>query len=50
MILTTQQSGEHHVTIPYHRPIKVGTLQDILEAVAAHRRMTVQNLIHALGL
>jgi hypothetical protein len=50
MILTTQQSGEHHVTIPYHRPIKVGTLQGILKAVAAHHRMTVQDLLHTLGL
>ena len=24
--LTTQANGEHHVTIPNHNPLKVGTL------------------------
>ena len=28
--MTTQQHGQHHVTIPDHNPIKVGTLADIL--------------------
>ena len=50
IILTTQRGGEHHVMIPHHRPIKVGTLQDILKAVAAHHRMTVEELIRELGL
>jgi len=28
--LTTQENGEHHLTIPAHDPIKVGTLNSIL--------------------
>lgn len=28
--LTTLQNGEHHLTIPAHNPIKVGTLAEIL--------------------
>jgi predicted RNA binding protein YcfA (HicA-like mRNA interferase family) len=24
--LTTQENGEHHITIPNHSPIKIGTL------------------------
>lgn len=34
--LTTQQRGEHHVTIPDHKTLRVGTLAGILAEVAAH--------------
>lgn len=34
--LTTQQGGEHHVTIPDHSSVRVGTLSGILSDVAAH--------------
>lgn len=27
--ITTQRNGEHHVTIPVHDPIKIGTLNAI---------------------
>jgi len=36
MRLTTQQGGEHHVTIPDHASLRVGTLASILANVAAH--------------
>lgn len=28
--LTTERKGEHHVTIPKHKPLRVGTLSSIL--------------------
>jgi predicted RNA binding protein YcfA (HicA-like mRNA interferase family) len=34
--LTTQQGGEHHITIPRHSPLRVGTLNAILKDVAQH--------------
>ena len=34
--LTTQRGGEHHVTIPVHDHLRVGTLSAILSDVAAH--------------
>jgi predicted RNA binding protein YcfA (HicA-like mRNA interferase family) len=34
--LTTTQQGEHHVTIPRHDPLKIGTLVGILGDVAEH--------------
>ena len=34
--LTTQQQGEHHVTIPDHDPLRIGTLSSILRDVAEH--------------
>ena len=43
--LTTQRSGEHHITIPKHDPLKVGTLSSILHAVAEHFLKTKEELI-----
>jgi predicted RNA binding protein YcfA (HicA-like mRNA interferase family) len=34
--LTTQQGGEHHVTIPDHASLRVGTLASIIADVAGH--------------
>ena len=34
--LTTVQGGEHHITLPNHDPLRVGTLAAILGEVAAH--------------
>jgi predicted RNA binding protein YcfA (HicA-like mRNA interferase family) len=36
MRLTTNLHGEHHVTIPRHDPLRVGTLSGILGDIAAH--------------
>ena len=36
MRVTTQQNGEHHVTIPDHDFVKIGTLAGILGDVATH--------------
>jgi predicted RNA binding protein YcfA (HicA-like mRNA interferase family) len=48
--LTTERFGTHHVTVPNHSPIKLGTLSAILKAVAAHHRMSVEQLVHLLNL
>jgi predicted RNA binding protein YcfA (HicA-like mRNA interferase family) len=50
MRLTTERGGQHHVTVPNHSPIKLGTLTGILKAVAAHHKLTVENLVRQLGL
>jgi len=34
--LTTFQNGTHHVTIPNHKPIKLGTLSGILKDISQH--------------
>jgi predicted RNA binding protein YcfA (HicA-like mRNA interferase family) len=36
MRLTTPQGGEHHVTIPDHASLRIGTLAGILADVATH--------------
>ncbi len=43
--LTTSRNGTHHVTIPDHRPIKVGTLSGILGDIASHHQMTREELL-----
>ena len=34
--LTTNENGVHHITIPAHKPLKVGTLSSILKDIATH--------------
>ncbi len=34
--LTTEINGEHHITIPNHNPIKLGTLSGIVGDIAIH--------------
>jgi predicted RNA binding protein YcfA (HicA-like mRNA interferase family) len=36
MRLTTQQGGEHHITIPDHASLRIGTVAGILADVATH--------------
>jgi predicted RNA binding protein YcfA (HicA-like mRNA interferase family) len=48
MRLTTQQQGEHHVTIPCHDPLRVGTLAAILAEVAAHFGLSREELADLL--
>jgi predicted RNA binding protein YcfA (HicA-like mRNA interferase family) len=43
--LTTLQNGEHHITIPNHSPIKLGTLSGIISDVASHLDKTKEELI-----
>jgi predicted RNA binding protein YcfA (HicA-like mRNA interferase family) len=46
--LTTTAGGEHHLTIPRHSPLKVGTLNSILNDVAAHFGRSKADLIREL--
>jgi predicted RNA binding protein YcfA (HicA-like mRNA interferase family) len=48
MRLTTEQGGEHHVTIPRHDPLRVGTLGSILAEVADHFGMSRDEIIERL--
>ena len=48
--LVTSIEGEHHVSIPNHRSIKVGLLNGILKEVAQHFRLTRDEILEKLGL
>ena len=46
--LTTQVPSEHHITIPAHDPIKVGTLSAILKDVGEHAGLDRADLLGVL--
>jgi predicted RNA binding protein YcfA (HicA-like mRNA interferase family) len=48
MRLTTYSNGEHHITIPAHDPLKVGTLSAILSDIAAHFNKTKDQVVKDL--
>jgi len=48
MRLTTTQGGEHHVTMPSHGSLRVGTLSAILRDVAEHLNIPKQTLVETL--
>jgi hypothetical protein len=48
MRLTTAERGEHHVTVPRHDALRVGTLSAILADVADHFSLTRAELSERL--
>ena len=46
--LTAHRPSEHHVTIPRHDPLKIGTLNSILRDVAEHHRLDRDKLLERL--
>ena len=46
--LTSAQKGEHHITIPNHNPLRVGTLTAILADIGEHFSMTRDECIQKL--
>ena len=48
--LTTEEKGSHHVTIPKHDALKLGTLASILDDVAGHFGISRNELMLRLRL
>ena len=46
--VTTLQGGEHHLTIPPHNPLKIGTLSALLNDIAQHFNLTRDELLSRL--
>jgi predicted RNA binding protein YcfA (HicA-like mRNA interferase family) len=46
--LTTQRQGEHHVTIPDHDSLRVGTLGGLLAAIGRHHKLSRDQLTRLL--
>jgi len=46
--VTTLQGGEHHVTIPDHSALRLGTLSSILTDVARHLGLSREALVEQL--
>jgi len=47
-LTSTYKVTEHHLTIPRHKLLRVGTLNGIINEVAAYLEMEKQNLIDDL--
>ncbi len=46
--LTTNQSGTHHITIPNHNSLRIGTLSSIISDIADHLEIEKSKLIKEL--
>ncbi|MCM2264392.1 MAG: type II toxin-antitoxin system HicA family toxin [Desulfuromonadales bacterium] len=46
--LSTSENGEHHITVPAHNPLKIGTLASILSDIESHHKMTREQLLDRL--
>ena len=46
--LTSAIKGEHHITIPKHKPLKIGTLNNILSDIARYLEKDKQSIIEEL--
>ncbi len=48
--LTTSENGTHHVTIPNHNPLRVGTFAAILDDIANHFKISRSELLSKIKL
>lgn len=48
--LTTLQDGEHHITVPNHAPLRLGTFKSILRVLATHHGISVEELLERLDI
>jgi predicted RNA binding protein YcfA (HicA-like mRNA interferase family) len=46
--LTTHRNGDHHITIPKHKILKIGTINNILVDIASHLELDKFILIKEL--
>ncbi|RKZ93206.1 MAG: hypothetical protein DRR19_01835 [Candidatus Parabeggiatoa sp. nov. 1] len=47
-LTTSSENGEHHITIPQHEALRVGTLAAILDDVAQHFQISRDELLEQL--
>lgn len=46
--LTTLEKGQHHITIPNHSPLRIGTLASIFHNIADHFKISREDLLKKL--
>jgi predicted RNA binding protein YcfA (HicA-like mRNA interferase family) len=47
-LTSTSKGFEHHITIPRHKPLRVGTLSNIVNEIAAYLEIERQKLVKEL--
>ena len=48
VVLETEKPSHHRLAIPDHRNLRVGTLNNILRAVAEHKNITREDILNTL--
>lgn len=48
IILQTQEPSQQRIAVPAHNPLRIGTLNSILAAVAAHKNVTKETILRGL--
>ncbi len=48
IMVTSIKNGEHHLVIPNHNPLKVGTFNGIISQVAQHFQLTKEEVLNQL--
>jgi predicted RNA binding protein YcfA (HicA-like mRNA interferase family) len=46
--LTTNENGIHHITVPNHNPLRIGTISNILSDIAGHFQLSKKELLETL--
>lgn len=42
--LTTKEMGEHHITIPAHATLRIGTLNSVIHDIADHFKVSKEDI------
>jgi predicted RNA binding protein YcfA (HicA-like mRNA interferase family) len=48
IILQTQTPTSHRISVPAHNPLRIGTLNAILSAVAAHKNVSKKAILKGI--
>ncbi|MGD0734297.1 MAG: type II toxin-antitoxin system HicA family toxin [Terracidiphilus sp.] len=48
IILQTQTPTPHRISVPAHNPLRIGTLNSILSAVAAHKNVSKEAILKGI--
>ena len=43
--VTTTLNGVNHITIPNHKPLRIGTLNSILNSIAEHHNISKEDIL-----
>ena len=46
--LTTQEQGEHHISVPTHKALPLGTLRSVLQEVGKHCGLSLDAVARSL--
>ncbi len=46
--LTCESPGQHHITVPNHDALRIGTLSGILFALSEHHQLTREQIVKKL--